>query len=84
MPFDNSKYDLELAGLGLRISNYRKSETSTFIPRFGAGSQNESEFDLVNFYIEKSYQERHHFYVNKTTSDAIAPNCACQYRVAGN
>ena len=47
MPFDNSKYDLELAGLGLRISNYRKSETATFIPRFGAGSQNESEFDLL-------------------------------------
>lgn len=33
---------------------------------------NESDFDLVNFYIEKSYQERHLFYVNKTTSDSIA------------
>lgn len=33
----------------------------------------DSEFDVhkVNFYIEKSYQERHWFYVNKTTADAI-------------
>lgn len=33
----------------------------------------DEEFDVhkVNFYIEKSYQDRHWFYVNKATSDAI-------------
>lgn len=47
MSFDNSKYDLELNGVGLRIENYRKSEAETFIPRLGSGSQTESEFDLL-------------------------------------
>lgn len=47
MSFDNTKYDLELNNIGLRVENYRKSETSTFIPRLGAGTQSESEFDLL-------------------------------------
>lgn len=47
MAFDNSKYDVELAGVGLRVENYRKSEADTFIPRLGSGSQTESEFDLL-------------------------------------
>lgn len=47
MSFDNSKYDIELNGVGLRIENYRKSEAETFIPRLGSGTQNESEFDLL-------------------------------------
>lgn len=47
MPFQNSKYDLEINNVGLRIENYRKSETPAFIPRLGAGNQSESEFDLL-------------------------------------
>lgn len=47
MSFLNSKYDLEINNVGLRIENYRKSETAAFIPRLGAGSQSESEFDLL-------------------------------------
>jgi hypothetical protein len=47
MAFDNSKYDLELNSVGLRVENYRKSETVPFIPRLGAGNQSESEFDLL-------------------------------------
>lgn len=47
MPFDNTKYDLQLAGVGLRVENYRKSEAETFIPRLGSGSQTDSEFDLL-------------------------------------
>lgn len=47
MSFDNLKYDLEIAGVGLRVENYRKSETATFIPRLGVGTQTESEFDLL-------------------------------------
>lgn len=47
MPFNNAKYDLELNNVGLRIENYRKSETQTFIPRLGSGDQSESDFDLL-------------------------------------
>lgn len=47
MPFLNNKYDLEINNVGLRIENYRKSETAAFIPRLGAGAQSESEFDLL-------------------------------------
>lgn len=47
MSFLNSKYDLEINNVGLRIENYRKSETATFIPRLGVGDQSESEFDLL-------------------------------------
>jgi len=47
MPFQNNKYDLELNNIGLRVDNYRKSETAAFIPRLGAGTQSESEFDLL-------------------------------------
>ena len=47
MAFDNSKYDVEIAGVGYRIDNYRKSEAEAFIPRLGSGTQSESEFDLL-------------------------------------
>lgn len=47
MSFDNSKYDLELNSVGYRVAMYRKSEASTFIPRLGAGTQSDSEFDLL-------------------------------------
>ena len=47
MSFDNTKYDVELNNVGLRISNYRKSEASTFIPRLGSGTQTDSQFDLL-------------------------------------
>lgn len=47
MPFDNTKYDVQLSGVGLRIENYRKSEAETFIPRLGSGTQTDSEFDLL-------------------------------------
>ena len=47
MSFDNTKYDIELNNVGYRISGYKKSEASTFIPRLGSGSQSESEFDVL-------------------------------------
>lgn len=47
MSFQNDKYDLEINNVGLRIENYRKSESAAFIPRLGAGTQSESEFDLL-------------------------------------
>lgn len=47
MSFLNNKYDLEINNTGLRIENYRKSELAAFIPRLGAGTQSESEFDLL-------------------------------------
>lgn len=71
MSFDNSKYDLELAGVGLRVENYRKSEADTFIPRLGSGSQTESEFDLlrsrsiVDFsggMLQRVWQDDHAFF----------------------
>lgn len=45
--FDNSKYDIELNGVGHRISGYKKSEANAFIPRLGSGDQSESDFDLL-------------------------------------
>lgn len=47
MSFDNSKYDIELNGVGYRIKGYQKAEATTFIPRLGSGSQSESEFDIL-------------------------------------
>ena len=71
MSFDNLKYDLELAGVGLRVENYRKSEADTFIPRLGSGSQTESEFDLlrsrsiVDFsggMLQRAWQDDHAYF----------------------
>lgn len=47
MSFDNTKYDLQFNNENYRIENYRKSEASTFVPRFTSGSQSETEFDLL-------------------------------------
>lgn len=45
--FDNTKYDVQLNEVPYRVRGYQRSELSTFIPRFGAGEQSESQFDLL-------------------------------------
>lgn len=45
--FDNTKYDLEINGVGFRCSAYNKREQSTFVPRLAAGDATESAFDLL-------------------------------------
>jgi hypothetical protein len=45
--FDNTKYDVELNGVGYRVRSITKSELPPFIPRLGSGDQTESEFDLL-------------------------------------
>lgn len=45
--FDNTKYDVEINGVGHRIKGYKKSEANAFVPRLGSGDQTESEFDLL-------------------------------------
>lgn len=47
MSFDNTKYDVELNGVGHRINGYKKSESNPFVPRLGSGDQTESDFDLL-------------------------------------
>jgi hypothetical protein len=47
MSFDNTKYDIELNGVGHRINGYKKSESNPFVPRLGSGDQTESDFDLL-------------------------------------
>ena len=56
MSFDNTKYDVELNSVPYRIRGYQKSELSTFIPRFGAGNQNESQFDLLRARTVKGFE----------------------------
>lgn len=45
--FNNLKHDIQLNDVPYRIRNYQRSELSAFIPRFGAGEQAESQFDLL-------------------------------------
>lgn len=56
MSFDNTKHDVEINGLGYRIDHYQKSEQAPFIPRFGAGDTEESQFDLLRSRTMKGFE----------------------------
>lgn len=47
LPFDDNEFDIQLHHFNYRIRGYSRSEISTFIPRFGAGEQTDSQFDLL-------------------------------------
>lgn len=47
MAFDNTKYDVQINGVGYRISSYQKSVANSFIPRIGGGDQEETDFSLL-------------------------------------
>lgn len=59
--FDNTKYDIAIhpqaaPRVGYRVRNYTRSESSSFIPRLGAGDQSESEFDLLKSQTFESFE----------------------------
>lgn len=47
MAFDNTKYDIELNNQPYRIRGYSRSEVPAFVPRVAAGSQSETEFNML-------------------------------------